>query len=183
MTELSETRIDDHQASFVANFARDHRRVYAFICTLLPQPTDAEEVMQETAIVMWSKWSQFDPTSDFVRWGCGIARLEVFRFLRENRRQGGVVLSEDIVDLISVEFQRQQENESDRRTALLTCLSELSDEQRRLLTQRYGQQISAQQLAEQRNCPVRTLYKTLRRARERTRDCVRRRLAAEERGK
>ncbi len=181
MTDKSQTRTDDQQRSFVANFARDHRRVYAYICTMLPRSVDAEEVMQETALVLWSKWSQFDPDGDFVRWGCGIARLEVFRFLRERRRHGGVVLSEDVIDIISTEFQRQQDNESDRRAALLACLRELSEEQRQLLTQRYGQQIPARELAEQLNCPIRSLYKSLKRAREQTRDCVRRRLAAEDR--
>jgi RNA polymerase sigma-70 factor (ECF subfamily) len=181
MTDESQTRTDDQQRSFVAIFARDQRRVYAYICTMLPHSVDAEEVMQETALIMWSKWSQFVPGSDFVRWGCGIARLEVFRFLRERRRHGGIVLSEDIIDLVSTEFEHHQDNESERRAALLACLGELSEEQRQLLSQRYGQQVTARELADQLNRPTRSVYKSLKRAREQTRDCVRRRLAVEER--
>lgn len=181
MTDDHQSGSDELHRAFVTNFALHQPRIHSYIRTLLPHAADADEVMQETSLVMWSKWPRFDQGGDFVRWACGIARFEVLKLYRQRRKQGGLVLSDDIVEAISHEYDRQQATHDARREALVECLKELDDEQRQLLAQRYGQKVTTRELAEQLGRPVRTLYKALDRARKRTLDCIRRRLAAEER--
>lgn len=62
---------------------KSQHHVLGFVQMLLPSVHDAEEVLQETSIVLWNKWDQYDPERDFVKWACGIARYEVFRYLRK----------------------------------------------------------------------------------------------------
>ncbi len=64
---------------FVSQFTVAHRRIYAFILTLLPNRSEADEVMQETSLVLWRQFDQFDPQRDFVRWACGVALNQVRR--------------------------------------------------------------------------------------------------------
>ena len=43
----------DPQIEFVRLLLRHERRIYAFIRSLLPNRDDAEDVLQETSIVLW----------------------------------------------------------------------------------------------------------------------------------
>src|SRR5260370_21160240 len=81
----------------VERFVRSQDRIYASLATLLPNRADAEEVFQQTSLILWRKWQQFDPGRDFVRWACGIAHHEVSNFLRKRADRGRVYLSEDVL--------------------------------------------------------------------------------------
>ena len=73
---------------FVERFIRSQDRIYAYVATQLPNRADAEEVFQQTSLILWRKWQQFDPHRDFVRWACGIAHREVCSFLRKQAARG-----------------------------------------------------------------------------------------------
>src|SRR5437868_10690061 len=82
---------------FVERFVRSQDRIYAYVVTLLPNRADAEEVFQQTSLVLWKKWQQYDPGRAFVAWACGMAHHEVRNFLRKHRDRGRVYLSEDVL--------------------------------------------------------------------------------------
>ncbi len=58
---------------FVELYSAAHRSVYACVMTLVRDPSDADEVLQETSLVLWRKFNDFRPDGDFVSWACGIA--------------------------------------------------------------------------------------------------------------
>ena len=64
---------------FIERFVRSQDRIYAYVATVLPNRTDAEEVFQQTSLVLWQKWRELGPSRDFVRWACGMAHHEVRR--------------------------------------------------------------------------------------------------------
>ena len=182
MTTTPSNMPENRREMFVVHFARDQRRIHAFIGAMLPNVADAEEVMQETSLIMWRKWSEYREGSDFASWACGIARLEVFKFCRQKRRNTGIVLSDEILELVALEHQRQLDRSDKRTAAMLACIEELSKEQYELFVQRYSQKITTRALAEQLGRPPSTIYKAIDRTRSQLRDCIERRLAAEERG-
>ena len=67
---------------FVQLFAQHQRGIHAYICTLVPNGVDADDVMQETSLVLWRKWEEFDREREFIRWACGIAFNEVLKLRR-----------------------------------------------------------------------------------------------------
>src|SRR5262245_27178829 len=67
---------------FVQLFAQHQRGIHAYICTLVPNRVDADDVMQETSLVLWRKWEEFDCNREFIRWACGIAFNEVLKLRR-----------------------------------------------------------------------------------------------------
>src|SRR3954469_15981596 len=85
------------QDQFVQQFVRCQDRVYAYIATLLPNRSDAEEVFQQTSLALWKKWPQYEPGRDFVRWACGMAHLEVSAFLRKHAGRRSTGLSEEVL--------------------------------------------------------------------------------------
>ncbi len=75
----------ENPEEFVLLMTRHQRKIWRFINALLPAPNAADDVLQETSLVLWRKWEQFDTDREFLPWACGIARLQVLRFVRENR--------------------------------------------------------------------------------------------------
>ena len=67
---------------FLRLYSTYQRNVYAYIATLLPNADDVDEVLQETSIVLWKKFSTYQTDADFGRWACGVAHYEVLRFRR-----------------------------------------------------------------------------------------------------
>src|ERR1700722_10832150 len=89
---------------FVEGYLRSQDRIYAYVVSLLPNRADAEDVFQQTSLILWKKWQQFDPTRDFVTWACGIAHFEVRNFLRKQQDKPGIArvyLSEDVLEEVS----------------------------------------------------------------------------------
>src|SRR4051812_23964504 len=71
--------------SFLRLWEAHRRRVFHFILALLPAVQDAEDVLQETSIVLWRKFGEFEPGTNFLSWAHKVAHFEVLR----HRRKGG----------------------------------------------------------------------------------------------
>lgn len=65
------------------------KKIYAYILSVLRNANDADDVMQETSSVMWSKFSDFSPGMHFVLWEITIARYQILAFFRD-KKQGQV---------------------------------------------------------------------------------------------
>lgn len=161
---------------FVRVFTQSQRALYLYILPLVPCVADAEEVLQETNVVIWSKWSQFTPGTNFVAWGRAIARLEVFRYRRrkDNRLH---LLGDDVVELIADHAARQENNFDLRRDALAGCVSKLREKDRELIRRRYLGDVTGDEVAEQLGRPANSVYQSLGRIRRVLVECVRRQLA------
>src|SRR5947199_6801108 len=92
---------NEQHERFVERFVRSQDRLYAYVATLLPNRADAEEVFQQTSLVLWRKWQQFDATREFLPWACGIAHHEVRNFLRKHKDRGRVFLSDDVLEQVA----------------------------------------------------------------------------------
>ena len=57
-----------HYEIFVQRFAQFEPDLRRFIRSLLPTWTDADEVLQQTAMVIWKKFDQYDPDTHFMKW-------------------------------------------------------------------------------------------------------------------
>jgi RNA polymerase sigma-70 factor (ECF subfamily) len=164
---------------FVEQFVRCQDRVYAYIVTLLPNRTDAEEAFQQTSLALWKKWPQYDSSRDFVRWACGMAHLEVCNFLRKHAGHVPVGLSEDVLMEVAQVRLDMHESLEARRQALAHCLDQLKQQSRELLERCYAGKDTIRQIAEELRIRPNALYMTLKRLRRTLFDCINRRLAAE----
>ena len=111
--------VNQQHDRFVEQFVRSQDRIYAYVVTLLPNRADAEEVFQQTSLLLWKKWQQFDPSRDFVRWGCGMAHLEVANFLRKHRDRGRIYPSEEV--LAGIAQTRLEQNDMLEDDAATPC--------------------------------------------------------------
>jgi RNA polymerase sigma-70 factor, ECF subfamily len=156
---------------FVQLFAKHQRGIQAYLWTLVLNRADCDDLMQETSVSLWRKWSEFDPQRDFFRWACGIAFIEVLRFRRKTASQR-LWFSEELMETLAVEFVDDAERGDMRAAALQACLEKLSERERKIIEARYRAGASAEKLAEELNRPVSTLYKMVARIRNRLYACI-----------
>lgn len=170
--------MDSQREAFTRLFARNHSWLYAYLVTLLGNVADAEEVFQEVCVALWSDYEVFDTTTDFRRWASVVARNRVLRFRSQQHKQARR-LSDLAVELLAEEAVDRAELLEDRRAALPGCLDRLSDSDRQLVAQCYGDSSrSFRYVAEQLGRSPNTVYKALQRVRRALRDCVERKVAA-----
>ncbi len=163
---------------FVQLFAQHQRSIHAYICSLVPSRVDADDVMQETSLVLWRKWGEFDPNRDFIRWACGIAFREVLK-LRRKFATSRHYFNEELLKQLSDEVVQQSDELKQRQVALVVCLDRLGTKDRELIDRRYQEKMTARRVADELGRPPSTVYKALARIREALFDCVERTLAQE----
>jgi len=179
-------RRDDSDATpherFTRLFVRYQAQVYGYIVTLVPARVDAEDIFQETSIILWRKWEEYDPSRNFLAWSCGIAHNVTRNFLRKHRGAGQAYLDTDFVEKVAQARLEWEETLDARRKALARCVEKLPENHRELIECYYKSSRPTAELARQFGMTANALYLRLSRLRRSLFDCVNRALAAEEIG-
>ncbi len=163
-------------AELVRLFTQSQRALYLFILPLVQTTADAEEVLQETNVVILNKWTQFEPGTNFLAWCRAIARLEVFRF-RRSRHHRVLLLGEDVVSLLADRMEEEPSDFELRRDALTECIGKLRSQDQEIIRRRYTTGSTGDTVAQQLGRPANSVYQSLGRIRRVLLECIRRRLA------
>ena len=128
-------------------------------------------------MVMLSKWTQFEPGTNFLAWCRAVARLEVFRF-RRSRHHRVLLLGDDVVGLLADQLEQQPDDLERRREALTECLSKLRIQDQEIVRRRYALGSTGDDVAQQLGRPANSVYQSLGRIRRVLLECIRRQMAA-----
>ena len=165
---------------FVALLTQHQRAVGAYVLTLVPNWTDAEEILQETNVVLWREFDKFVEGTNFLAWACRVAFHQVLAFRKRKKREK-LEFSEAFLDAVANEAVEVGEHLESRHGAMTRCIEKLDDAHRELLRRRYRDADSIEQLAEHSQRTVGAVYRLLSRIRRSLHDCITRTLAAEAR--
>lgn len=165
-------------ADFVALFTRTQRRLYLYVLAQVPVPVDAEEILQETNVVIWRKAGQFQAGTNFFAWAAQIANFEVMKF-RSRRKRDKLQFNDEFIEHIAEEALQRADELEERQAALLHCIQRLRPADRELIQQRYAPGETGKNLAEAAGRPANSVYQSLGRIRRTLWECIQRRLAAE----
>ena len=170
--------MSDAGGAFVTQLVQAQRRLYAYILTLVPSLPDADDVLQETNTVLLRKQQEFQPGTHFAAWACRVAYYEVCAHYKRQRRDLLCLpFDERLLERLATAADERYDQQERTLSALEHCLESLSDEDRRLVTLRYRQDSSADQLAEVTGRTPGAVRQVLYRIRKSLLDCVQRRLA------
>ena len=165
-----------HESEFVRLYTTNSRRIYTYILTLLPNRVDAEDVFQDVSTLLWEKFGEFTPGSQFGAWACRIAYFLVLKH-RSKKAVRDQFFSEAAMEAIRDEVVTMDDSLDGEYRALAGCLAALSESDRHLIQRRYGPSGSPRELAALLSWPVRRVYKTLERIRKVLLGCVLRKLS------
>ncbi len=171
--DLPETLSHRQAEQFLQCFTAHQRRIYLFILALVGNPTDADEVLQETSLVLLRKFAQFEPGSDFRAWACQIARFKVLKFREKRRRDTTYLpLSDDVIDRLADAALAETDLLERRRRALLDCVQKLSARDRDLINRRSQGRITIARIAADVGRPVGGVYKAFERIYAALHNCI-----------
>jgi RNA polymerase sigma-70 factor (ECF subfamily) len=161
---------EDTKSSFLALYVRHQKSLYNFILSLCPNYIQADDILQETAIVMWDKFGELENPDNFLAWAVQIARYKILN--HRKKKTAGLWLNEDVLERINSETQKSLKNSSRRTEALQECLLKLSIDERKLIALRYEQGKSFAEIAKKVNRSINGLYNTSAKIHVKLRLCI-----------
>jgi len=160
---------------FIAEFSKNSRRLYGYIRSLVPDVNDANEAYQNASLVMWRKFNEFAPGSNFFAWGCQVALFQV-RKLRDAKKRTRI-FSDEALDALDAEFRSRDDDSSMRVDALSDCIGKLQPRERALIEQRYFQERKPKEIAVELGRSAASVYRTLAQIHARLMACVQKAIA------
>src|SRR5215213_10833911 len=168
----------ENRKRLMALMTRYQHRIYSYIFTLVPRRADADDLLQETSVVICEKFDDFEEGTDFVAWACQIAYWRV-RYARQKFARSKVVFNQEIVDAIAATAVTLQKETDERHEALQHCLRKLHPRDRDLLLTRYEPGSGVPEAARRSGRSLDAAYKALSRLRKLLFDCVTHQLTSE----
>ncbi len=162
-----------HGERFMRLFMSHERRIFGLILSLLPAWSDADDVMQETATVLWRKFDTFEEGTNFAAWAFKIARLQVLNFYKKQRRKQALLSDETFLKLAEQAQQRSTQVDN-RHHALENCLGKLKERDQELIQLRYQPDATTSDVANEVNRSVDAIYKALNRIHSQLLSCIQR---------
>jgi len=162
----------------VMRLALEHRAMlWGFLMGLTKNPQLAEDLFQNTYLVICEKWEQFQPGTNFPAWARQIARYEFLAAVDPGRRPF-VTAEMEVLEaaLVAAAPPDRPAADADRREALRACLRELPARGHRALALRYGEGLDGGSVARKMGVSLNALYTLLSRVRKMLSECVERRI-------
>jgi RNA polymerase sigma-70 factor (ECF subfamily) len=139
-------------------------------------PHAADDLLQDLAGRLWSKFGTYDSQRPFVAWGLGFARLVAMEWRRKQSRLP-LPLDEATLEKLADEAHDHADHYDARRDALHECLKSLTDHQRRTLHLRYHDELPVAQIASAWQRTEMAIYKVLKHTHRTLLDCMTQALA------
>lgn len=166
---------------YIRLLGQHQRRIMSYVVSLVPNWGDAEDILQETHMVLWREFSKFEPGTNFAAWACKIAFHQVLAF-RKKRQRDRLQFSEEFLEAVAKEAQESADRLEQRHQLLARCVEKLQKPHREILNLRYSEGFSNEKVAEQVGRTAGACYRVLSRIRRTLHECVNRSLAQESMG-
>lgn len=162
---------------FVELLTSHQSRLAGFIFALLPSSDGAQDVLQETNLVLWRKASEFDANKPegFWAWASQVARYQVKAYRRDVLRDR-LVLSDELLTRIADVAERVAAEPGTRGEALDTCVERLTPEKKQMINDRYIAEETVEQISAKVGKSESAVSKMLFRIRRTLLECVLREL-------
>jgi len=169
----------DHHTRFTALLLRHQSELRAFVASVIRDWQAVDDILQDTAVVLWRKFAEYDERYSFGAWARGIAALEIRKHAARSARMPTLLEPEAVATLQAVWDEDPVAGRSgDRLDALGRCLEHVDGSARDLLELRYREQLPLDAIARRCDRTVDSVGKFLQRLRHALGQCVQRQLAS-----
>ena len=169
---------DKHTEAFLSLLMADQRKINSYILSLVPNFSDADDIMQQTISTMWKKFDQFKVGTSFAAWGTKIAYYHTLNY-RKKKSRDILYFNDNVFQQVSEVAKEKHAETDDRIEKLRDCIQKLKHDDQLLLKARYELEYTATNLAAQLNRSVQYIYKHLSRIHYLLSTCVKKRIREE----
>ncbi len=163
---------------FVELMTEFQGRLYGYLLSLSGDPDAANDILQETNVVLWRQWRQFEPGTNFKAWSFRIAHFQFMAF-RQKMLRDKVLFSDELLATLATEALREDDWHAERAELLERCLDRLPPQPRKAIQLRYADELAIAEMATELGRNVNAVYQILFRARQFLIDCVQRERSSE----
>ena len=168
---------DSRTLEFLKLFVRHEQEIYAYILTLIPNVHDADDLFQDGMTVMWKKFDQFQPGTNFAAWGVQIMRYQILDYRRKLARSKRVLIEDSLFEVLMDYTSTVKDEVAARIEALRKCQTLLNNRSKWILKMRYERNISVEEIASYLKLSRRHVYYILGKINSVLLRCMRRTLA------
>jgi RNA polymerase sigma-70 factor (ECF subfamily) len=177
--ELVQPSDETRRQRFMEYFDADRRRLYAYVYAFMGDGAAADDVFQETSLVLWRDFDVFRPGTDFSKWANGIAFNRVRSYRRKAKRLG-TTLSEETLEALAATAEAQPDETESRWQILQACKQQLRAIDQDLYQAFYVDNKKAQEIADKAGRSIFAVRKSIHKLRKKLFDCVDRKRRAED---
>jgi RNA polymerase sigma-70 factor (ECF subfamily) len=161
-----------HESEAFVRLMTEHQgRLFAYILSLLGDPDRANDVLQETNVVLWRDAREFRPGSNFKAWAFRVAHFQVMAF-RQRQIRDRLVFEDDLIEALAFGAREADEMFESRQERLAGCLEKLAPAQREMVRRRYAEGLSVSAIAQDRGMTPNAAMQALFRIRQALIHCV-----------
>ena len=153
---------DGNQEAFRQLYQNTDRTMYSFILSIVKHPQDAEEIMQETYLKIWTSASGYKSQGKPLAWMFTIARNLCYMKFREQKHDSDVTL-DDLTGMELGEDCPEIEMAADKMV-LLAALQTLKEEEREIVLLRTSAGMKHREIAASLDIPLATVLSRYNRA-------------------
>lgn len=181
--------VDGSESALAALYDRHGSAIFALVLRLSGDRATAEEVVQETFLVLWDRAERFDPgVASLATWLRTIARNRTLDRFRATARRPRLVSLEPaaegpgrlealgVGELVAVGSSGEDPLEltvaSEQRAAVAAAVATMPDDERTVIIMAYQQDLTQVEIAERLGWPLGTVKTRTRRALRRLREAL-----------
>jgi RNA polymerase sigma-70 factor, ECF subfamily len=166
-----------HDQALLQVLLRERSKLMAYIWSFVRDAEVAEDIFQEVSLLAFQKRDSIAGPESVLPWLRAVARHRAMKaFTARSKRP--LPLDESLLDdLDSAWAERDAASSSSLREALRHCMEQLTDKARRIVSLRYGEGLSGQQVATALCVQVRSVYQAMTRIHVALASCIRQQIA------
>ncbi|MCU0749044.1 MAG: sigma-70 family RNA polymerase sigma factor [Akkermansiaceae bacterium] len=169
-----------HDSEIMRLLTSHQGMLYAFILSIHPNRVAAQDILQETNMVIWKKRALFEPGTNFKAWSFRFAHFQTLAHLKRVKNREWMVFSEKLMESMSEEACEALDDFDQRSGALKNCLAKLSPTDQDLIRSHYQSGLPLAELGGRLGRTRAAIKQALLRVRRNLRTCIERQLRADE---
>ncbi len=167
---------EQDQEDFMRLWTVAQPSVSNYIHALVPDHEAAQDILQETALILLRRFGEYDSRRPFVAWAIGFSRFKVMGHRRDTARSL-VTFDNELLARFTETWVELEPELSERGEALRKCLQRLVGRARQMVQWRYYDELNAEDIARKLGLNGASVRVTLQRIRDQLRACVIQQLA------
>tara|TARA_B110000908_G_scaffold42980_1_gene52286 strand:+ start:787 stop:1362 length:576 start_codon:yes stop_codon:yes gene_type:complete len=172
-------RSNEEQAAFDALVTEHQQRIYFFIRSMVFNPDDARDTLQDVNIVLYRKQDAYEHGTNFKAWAFTIARFECLSYLSRYKKNQWTTLDTGLLESLADTAEEKADDVEPCLKALRECILALAPDVQHLISSRYQQGTPLDATATQMQTSVGALKQKLFRARKQLKQCILKRMQRE----
>ena len=162
---------ESDQETFTRLWTEAQPPVSRYLLSLVSDPNVAKDLLQNTALVLLRKFSEYDQARPFLPWALGVAKYQLLGHHRDEARNR-LTFDSELLDHYTEKWGELAEQDSEQVSTLHQCIRELPQRQRELVHLRYFDELNSREIARHLKQTSDHVRVTLQRTRDKLRKCV-----------